>query len=122
MTRILTIIALLFATPAWAFDNKTLICDAEERLVNFETGETILTNLKSHSVKFLGNKASVKIRGAKTASEWQEIQNKDNVKMYSSIYFQHVMVVPQIGPLTITIHYLSGPVGGQKNLTCSDLN
>ncbi|MGC6473004.1 MAG: hypothetical protein ACON4W_09045 [Parvibaculales bacterium] len=122
MTRFLTILTLLFMTPVVAFGDKTLICDAEERLAKFETGEIISTNLKSHTVRFLGNKASVKVRGAKKASEWQEIQNIDNVKMYSASDLQHIMVVPQIGPLTITIHYLSGSVGYQKNLTCSDLN
>lgn len=81
-----TSIVFLVAPPAAAFNEKTLICDAEERLANFETGEIFLTNLQSHSVKFLGNKASVTIRGAKTASEWQEIWNK-NFEKYVCFLF-----------------------------------
>lgn len=77
-----TSIVFLVAPPAAAFSEKTLICDAEERLANFETGEIFLTNLQSHSVKFLGNKASVTIRGAKTASEWQEIWIKISKNTY----------------------------------------
>ena len=122
MTRILTIIALLFATPAVAFDDTTLVCDADEFMAHFELDAITSHNSRSHTIRFSGNKAFVKIRGSEIDVEYQEIRNMNNIKMYHAKHFQGVMVVPQIGPLTITIHSLSRAVAYQKNLTCSVLD